>query len=89
MASLPTPTTFEPAEALDGGPDGLAVIARLLDELPDGLAGDGVAFLEIGADQGEAIVALAGERLAGLDLPGRDGPRGSASHGGAPPARVA
>ena len=65
MASLPTPTTFEPAEALDGGPDGLAVIARLLDELPDGLAGDGVAFLEIGADQGEAIVALAGERLPG------------------------
>ena len=65
MASLPTPTTFEPAEALDGGPDGLAVIARLLDELPDGLAGDGVAFLEIGADPGEAIVALAGERLQG------------------------
>ena len=65
MASLPTPTTFEPAEALDGGPDGLAVIARLLDELPDGLSGDGVAFLEIGADQGEAIVALAGERLPG------------------------
>ena len=65
MASLPTPTTFEPAEALDGGPDGLAVIGRLLDALPDGLAPDGAAFLEIGADQGEAIVALAGERLPG------------------------
>jgi release factor glutamine methyltransferase len=65
MASLPRPTTFEPAEALDGGPDGLAVIARLLDGLPDGLAGDGVAFLEIGADQGEAILALVGQRLPG------------------------
>ena len=65
MASLPTPTTFEPARALDGGIDGLAVIARLLDALPHGLAPDGVAFLEIGADQGEAIVALAGERLPG------------------------
>ena len=65
MASLPRPTTFEPAQALDGGPDGLAVIGRLLDGLPDGLAGDGVAFLEIGADQGEAIVALAAERLPG------------------------
>jgi len=65
MASLPTPTTFEPAEALDGGPDGLAVIGRLLDGLPDGLASDGAAFLEIGADQGDAIVALAGQRLPG------------------------
>jgi release factor glutamine methyltransferase len=65
MASLPTPTTFEPAAALDGGPDGLALIERLLDALPTGLAADGAAFLEIGADQGEAIVTLAGERLPG------------------------
>jgi release factor glutamine methyltransferase len=65
MASLPTPTTFEPAQALDGGPEGLSVIARLLDVLPEGLAADGAAFLEIGADQGEAIVALAAERLPG------------------------
>lgn len=65
MASLPTPTTFEPSGALDGGADGLAVIGRLLDVLPAGLAADGAAFLEIGADQGQAIVALAGERLPG------------------------
>ncbi len=65
MASLPTPTTFEPAGALDGGPDGLALIGRLLDALPAGLASDGAAFLEIGADQGEAILALAEERLPG------------------------
>jgi len=65
MASLPTPTTFEPAEALNGGVDGLTVIGRLLDGLPAGLAADGAAFLEIGADQGEAIVALVGERLPG------------------------
>ena len=65
MASLPTPTTFEPAQALDGGADGLSVIALLLDALPDGLAAEGATFLEIGADQGEAIVALAGERLPG------------------------
>ncbi len=65
MTSLPTPTTFEPAGALDGGPDGLAVIGRLLDVLPTGLAADGTAFLEIGADQGEAIVTVVGERLPG------------------------
>jgi release factor glutamine methyltransferase len=56
---------FEPRRALDGGADGLAVIGRLLDELPDRLAPEGVAMLEIGADQGAAIVALAGERLPG------------------------
>ena len=63
MALLPTPTTFEPAEALDGGPDGLSVIARLLEALPSRLAPDGAAFIEIGADQGEAIRALVGDRL--------------------------
>ena len=41
------------------------MIGRLLDVLPTGLAADGAAFLEIGADQGEAIVALAAERLPG------------------------
>lgn len=65
MASLPRPTTFEPAGALDGGPDGLEVIGRLLDALPAALAVDGAAFLEIGADQDDAIVALAAERLPG------------------------
>jgi release factor glutamine methyltransferase len=63
MARLPTPTTFEPALALDGGPGGLAVIGRLFDELRIGLTADGVAFVEIGADQGDAIVTLARERL--------------------------
>jgi release factor glutamine methyltransferase len=65
MADLPRATTFEPAIALDGGVDGLAVIGRLLDLLPTSLSTTGVALLEIGADQGESIVALAAERLPG------------------------
>jgi release factor glutamine methyltransferase len=65
MATLPLPTTFEPARALDGGPDGLSVIERLLDALPTALEADGAAFIEIGADQGEAIVALVTARLPG------------------------
>jgi len=65
MALLPPPTTFEPPVALDGGPDGLAVIGRLVDRLPSVLALGGIAMLEIGADQGEAIVALVEERLPG------------------------
>ena len=65
IATLPRATSFEPIIALDGGPDGLAVIDRLLGLLPDALASDGVALLEIGADQGEAIVERVGARLPG------------------------
>jgi len=65
MASLPVAASFEPRLALDGGPDGLAVIGRLLDQLAGALADDGVALLEIGGDQEPDLLALAGERLPG------------------------
>ncbi len=65
IASLPRATTFEPRLALDGGPDGLAVIRRLLDHLPNVLEPDGVALLEIGGDQEPEARALVGERLPG------------------------
>ena len=63
LAGRPVSTTFEPRLALDGGPDGLTVIGRLLDQVPWGLADGGVALLEIGADQGPAIMGLTGQRL--------------------------
>lgn len=53
IGGLPIAASFEPRLALDGGPDGLAVVRRLLARLPSGLARDGVALLEIGGDQGE------------------------------------
>jgi release factor glutamine methyltransferase len=56
---------YEPRLALDGGPDGLTIIGRLLDQLAWGLAEDGVALLEIGGDQGESAMAVVGERLPG------------------------
>ena len=65
LAGKPVSTTFEPRLALDGGPDGLAVIDRLLDQLPWGLANDGIALLEIGADQAAAIAASVDDRLPG------------------------
>jgi release factor glutamine methyltransferase len=65
MAGLPRATSFEPALALDGGVDGLGVIGRVLDRLPGALADHGVALLEIGADQGIAIVELVRARLLG------------------------
>ncbi|HEY8817962.1 MAG TPA: peptide chain release factor N(5)-glutamine methyltransferase [Candidatus Limnocylindrales bacterium] len=76
MAGLPRAASFEPVLALDGGADGLEVIGRLLDRLAGSLDEGGVALLEIGADQGEAIVELAAARLPGwlciveLDLAG-------------------
>jgi release factor glutamine methyltransferase len=65
LRSLPAPTTYEPPLALDGGPDGLEVIGRLLDRLPSTLQPDGVALLEIGADQGGSIETLVADRLPG------------------------
>jgi len=68
---------WEPRQALDGGPDGLDVIRRLLDHLPTSLAADGIALLEIGAAQREAVVREVAARLPGWrctvapDLAGR------------------
>lgn len=55
---LPIAASFEPRAALDGGADGLAVIGRLLDQLPGRLAEAGRALLEIGADQADGVRAL-------------------------------
>jgi release factor glutamine methyltransferase len=65
IPQLPRATSFEPVQALDGGPDGLDVIGRLVGRLPEVLTDDGTALLEIGADQGDAIVDLVAARLPG------------------------
>jgi release factor glutamine methyltransferase len=65
LPGLPVAASFEPVLALDGGADGLAVIERLLRQLPNLLADDGQALLEIGADQGELIVERCGQVLPG------------------------
>ncbi|HYC06743.1 MAG TPA: peptide chain release factor N(5)-glutamine methyltransferase [Candidatus Binatia bacterium] len=62
---LPIAASFEPRVALDGGPDGLDLIRRLLTRLPEALADGGVAFLEIGSDQAETAVAAVTEALPG------------------------
>jgi release factor glutamine methyltransferase len=67
VPGLPVAASFEPAEALDGGPDGLDLVRRLLDLLPERLARDGVALLEIGGDQRASLRAVVEERLAGWD----------------------
>ena len=57
LPQLSPELAFEPPSALDGGPDGLDVVRRLIDRLPSVTERGGVAFLEIGADQGDAVVA--------------------------------
>jgi len=68
---------FEPCAALDGGPDGLAVIRRLMAQAFQALKPGGALFLEIGEDQGAAVLELAsaaGFRESQLrpDLAGKD-----------------
>ena len=65
VPELPVAASFEPVLALDGGPDGLAIIRRLLDRLPAVLADGGQAMLEIGGDQGVAIVEAVADQLPG------------------------
>lgn len=68
VAQLAVAASFEPRIALDGGPDGLDVIRRLLDQLPRRLADGGTGLLEIGADQVDAIRQEVAERLAGWSV---------------------
>ena len=53
---------FDPAAALDGGPCGLQAHRAILDDLRRLLARGGVAVLEVGYDQAEAVGELACER---------------------------
>ncbi|MBA3688688.1 MAG: peptide chain release factor N(5)-glutamine methyltransferase [Chloroflexi bacterium] len=55
---------WEPRRALDGGTDGLDMLRRLIVALPEGLAADGVALLEVGEGQAAPV----GEMLAGLPV---------------------
>ena len=61
IPGLPVAASFEPPLALDGGPDGLAVVRRLLAELPERLTAAGSALLEIGFDQGPAVTDAVAE----------------------------
>jgi len=73
---MPEVRDFEPRGALDGGADGLSVIRRLIEASPARLLAGGALVMEIGADQGEAVLALARERFRRArierDLAGHD-----------------
>jgi len=60
----------EPRAALDGGPDGLGLIRKLLTQAAQRVKPDGWLLLEIGATQGAAVSALARQAfpLAAVNL---------------------
>jgi len=56
---MPEVRDHEPQMALDGGPDGLRMIERLLAQAPAHLRPGGAIFIEIGYDQGQSASAIA------------------------------
>lgn len=56
----PEVAKFEPATALDGGPDGLDAIRNILRDAPRFLRPEGWLLLEIGCDQAEIVGEIAG-----------------------------
>ncbi len=51
----PEVSRYEPRTALDGGPDGLAAIGRIIRRAPDYLVEGGYLFLEMGFDQQDEV----------------------------------
>lgn len=66
LGELPVEVSHDPVSALDGGPDGLDLIRRLVNDLPRLLRPCGGAVLELGDDQAHAVTALAA--AAGLGV---------------------
>jgi release factor glutamine methyltransferase len=68
----------EPSIALDGGPDGLDLIRRMINNASHNLIQGGLLLMEIEATQGKAVVELARETFTGsvpgllTDLAGSD-----------------
>ncbi len=62
-AAPPEVARWEPRAALDGGPDGLATIRRLLEQASERLSPDGALLMELGAQQGDDVLRLARHHL--------------------------
>jgi release factor glutamine methyltransferase len=58
---------FDPIEALDGGPDGLAIYRHLARGMADVVAAPGWVVLEVGHDQADLVSALIGSEGTGMD----------------------
>ena len=59
---------WEPARALDGGPDGLDLVRRLLQQAPGKLKDHGIILLELDPEQMPAVEEIARETFPGSEL---------------------
>lgn len=66
--TMPEVQHYEPHQALAAGPDGLAIIRRLLAQASKKLKPDGCLIFEIGASQGDGVVKMAGDYFSGVKL---------------------
>jgi len=64
LATLQREVRFEPALALDGGPDGLAFYRRIAEAAPERLNPGGSVYLEVGAGEANAVLELVKAGLA-------------------------
>ncbi len=58
IPGLPPEVAHDPASSLDGGPDGLDIIRRLIERAPARLSPGGALLLEIGLGQADAVAGL-------------------------------
>ena len=65
---MPEISKFEPHIALSGGEDGLHLIKKLISQVPGKLIAGGTVLLEIGYDQGPAIVSIVNQYLPGANV---------------------
>ncbi|QGM99472.1 peptide chain release factor N(5)-glutamine methyltransferase [Methylocystis parvus] len=63
---------YDPALALDGGPDGLDCYREIVADLPRLLKSDGIVAFEVGSDQAVGVAALLGDKGFGVARVGRD-----------------
>ena len=68
LPHLPPDVRREPVVALDGGPDGLAVIRRLLADAPARLNPGGALFVEIAPEQADEVATLARRSFPGAGV---------------------
>ncbi|MDH3644279.1 MAG: 50S ribosomal protein L3 N(5)-glutamine methyltransferase, partial [Gammaproteobacteria bacterium] len=69
LGALPQEYRHEPALGLAGGRDGLDIVARLLDALPDRLASGGLFVCEVGASSAALLRRYPREPFIWPDLP--------------------
>ena len=68
LPNLQPEIRWEPQQALDGGPEGLDLIERLLQQAPSKLKDHGIVLLELDPEQVPAVESMAREIFPGAEL---------------------